>query len=245
MAEIITIANLKGGTGKTNVAINLGMFLSALGKRVLLVDLSPLGDAAFCLGIKTREIKAKNKIAIKSTPYFGYDVMPCFRERNDVIKKLKKDKNSEIWFKGMIKKIQEDYDFIIIDTAPSLDSLLHSALFCSNRLIIPLQCEYLALRAAKEFIYQINSFRKLSIKKPEILLTMYMWRSRLSRNISKLAKKEFKDQVLNATIPKSAILAEEVERKEPVLKSFPNSRAARAFRQLAEEIIENSSKIKE
>lgn len=246
MAKVIALANLKGGTGKTNVAVNLGMFLSALGKKILLIDLSPRGDATFCLGIKDSskfigdvlQKKVKIGTAVKSTPYFGYDTIPSFSKLENTILKLQKIKGAEKRLKQAIEKEQEEYDFILIDTAPAFDILIKNALYCADRLIIPVQCEYLSLKSAREFTKLIDSLKGLSFKNPEILLTMYVWRSRLSRNIAKLAREEFVGNVFSAVIPKAVILAEEEQRKEPVLKSFPSSRAARAFRQLAEEVIE-------
>jgi chromosome partitioning protein len=251
MAKIITLANLKGGVGKTSIAINLGMFLSALGKRVLLIDLSPRGDSTFCLGIKSSpnfigdvlEKKIKPKAAIKSTSYFGYDVMPSFPRLESIILKLQGTRNAEIRLKQALQEVKDDYDFIIIDTAPVFDILMLNALFASEYLIIPVQCEYLAFRSAQELVSRVSLIKELSLQEPKFLLTMYVWRSRLSRSVSKIARKEFGEQVLSTVIPKASILAEEEQRKDPVLKSFPNSRPARVFRQLAEEILGEAEEV--
>jgi len=245
MARVIALANLKGGVGRTNVCINLCMFLSALGKRVLLVDLSPQGDATFCLGIKSSPNfigdvllqKIRPRIAIKSTSYFGYDIMPSFPRLNEVISKLKGIRRTEKLLDDALDRVKDDYDFIIIDTPSDFNLLIANALIAADEIIIPVQCEYLALRAANQFAGFLKSFRNLKNKDISALLTMYGWRSLLSRAIAKRTKSEFPGYVFSTIIPRTAILAQTTETKEPILKSAPNSRAARAFRQLAEEVI--------
>ena len=245
MARVIALANLKGGVGRTNVCVNLCMFLSALGKRVLLVDLSPQGDATFCLGIKPSPNfigdvllkKIRPRIAIKSTSYFGYDIMPSFPRLDETLSKLKGAKRTEKLLNDSLDKIKDDYDFIIIDTPSDFNFLIANALIAADEIIIPIQCEYLALRAANQLESFIKSFRNFKKKDVSALLTMYGWRSLLSRTIAKKTRSEFPGYVFSATIPRTAILAQSTETKEPILKSAPNSRAARSFRQLAEEVI--------
>jgi len=235
MARKIVVANLKGGVGKTNVCVNLCMFLSALGKRVLLVDLSPQGDATFSLGIKKSPHDVGDVLlqrlrpgaVIKSTPYFGYDIMPCF---SDTSQELINHRKPELRLKMALEGLEEDYDFIIIDTSPGLDIFCLNALEAADELIVPVQAEYLALRSVKKLL------NRKTFKKFNILITMYGWRSRVSRNIVKRARKEFSGHVLNTIIPRAAILAQ--ESIEPILKTAPNSRAARAYKQLAEEVTE-------
>lgn len=245
MTRVIAIANLKGGVGRTNVCVNLSMLLSALGKRVLLIDLSPQGDASFCLGVKSSSNfigdvllkKIKPRIAIKSTSYFGFDIMPSFPKLNEIIAELKGVKKTEKRLKDAIERVKDDYDFIIIDTPSDFNVLIANALVAADEIIIPIQCEYLALRSANKLAKFIKSFSNLKDKDTRALLTMYGWRSLLSRTIAKRTKKEFPGSVFNTIIPRAAILAQTAELKEPILKSAPNSRAARAFHQLAEEVI--------
>lgn len=251
MVRVIALASLKGGVGRTNVCVNLSMFLSALGKQVLLVDLSPQGDATFCLGIKSspnfigdvllQKIRPQN--AIKSTSYFGYDVLPSFPPRlNEIIPKLKGSRKAEKRLDEALKKVQEDYDFIIIDTPSDFNLLNANALIAADEIIIPVQCEYLALRAANQLTHLLGSFRNLKNKDISALLTMHGWRNRLSRAIVKQTRDEFSGYVFSTIIPKIAILAQAKNIKEPILKSDPNSRAARAFYQLAEEVISRKKK---
>ncbi len=248
MTRIIAVANLKGGVGKTNVCINLSMLLSAMGKRVLLVDTSPQGDATFCLGIKSSPNfigdvllrKIKPRMAIRSSAYLSYDIMPSFPRLEKIATKLKAVRKGEKNLDEELEKIKEDYDFIIIDTPADFNFLIVNALIAADEIIIPVQCEQLALIAAKRLINSIKASKVLKNKKISILLTMYVWRNRLSRTIAKQARKDFPNCVLNSIIPKTALLAQTTNSKEPILKLSPNSRSARIFRQLAEEIIEQA-----
>ncbi len=245
MVKIIALANLKGGTGKTNVAVNLSMFLSALGKRVLLIDLTPQGDATFSLGIKSSPNyvgdvllqKIRPKLAVKSTPYFAFDIMPSFPELISAISKLREVRKPETRLKEAIEKMEEDYDFVIVDTCPDFNILTLNALYTADEIMIPIQSECLALRNANQLVSMIHSFISLKEKEVSAVLTMYGWRSKISRSVSKAVKNEFEGYVYNTVIPRTAILSQVTGSKEPILKSAPNSRAARAFKQLAEEVI--------
>ncbi len=249
MAKKIAVANLKGGTGKTNVCINLSMFLTAFGKRVLLVDLTSQADVGFCLGIKASPNfvgdvllqKVRPRVVVKSTPYFGFDVMPSSEKLREVAEELTKIKNGEFRLKKALEQLEEDYDFIIIDTAPIFDILLKNALAAADEVIIPVQAEHLAMRSAKQFVSLIEE-AGLEIEEINALITMYLWRSLLSRKILKEMRKDFAERIFNATIPQAAILAQLPEKKEPILKTVPNSRAARAYSQLAEELIKKYEK---
>jgi chromosome partitioning protein len=242
MSKIIAIANLKGGVGKTNVAINLSMFLVALGKKILLIDLSPQSDASFCLGVQKKKNfiedvllqKIRPSISIKNTPYFGFDLIPSSSGLRQAKNELDKVRRGELRLKKVLEELE--YDFVIIDTAPNFDILMQNALFAADEVIIPVQAEPLAMRSAKDFVSIIDK-RKMDIERIRILITMYLWRSLLSRKIFKSAKKDFADKLFNTTIPQAAILAQLPEKKEPILKTVPNSRAARAYNQLAEEVL--------
>ncbi len=246
MARVITIANLKGGVGRTNVSVNLSMFLSALGRKVLLIDLCPQGDATFCLRIKSSSNfignvllkKIRPRSAIKSTSYFGYDIIPSFPPMpEEIISKLRGSRRPEKRLDEILDQIKEDYDFIIIDTPSNFNLLVANALVATDEIIIPIQCEYLALRAANQLTSFLKSFKNLKNKEISALLTMHSWRSRLSRVITKKTRDEFSGYIFSTIIPRTAILSEIRETKEPILKSAPNSRAARAYKQLAEEVI--------
>ena len=234
MAKIISIMNPKGGVGRTNVAINLAMMLSALSKKVLLIDLCPQGDSTYCLGIKNSPNfigdvllqKVRAGVTIRSTPYFGFNIIPSFNKLNQTIKELNEIRKSENRLKKALEDLKEEYDFIIIDTASGFNILHKNAINASDEILVPTQCQSLALR-------QVLDFNK-RFKNISIVFTMYGWRSKLSRKVVKEVRNNFNGLIYNTLIPKAEILGETTQ---PIFKELPNSRAARAYKQLAEEVV--------
>jgi chromosome partitioning protein len=168
--------------------------------------------------------------------------MPSFPRLDETLSKLKGVRRAEKLLDDALDRVKDDYDFIIVDTPSDFNLLIANALIAADEIIMPIQCEYLALRAANQFARFVKSFRNLKNKDVSALLTMYGWRSLLSRAIVKKTRSEFPGYVFSAIIPRTAILAQTTETKKPILKSAPNSRAARAFRQLAEEVISREKK---
>jgi len=226
--------NPKGGVGRTNIAINLSMMLSALGKKILLVDLCPQGDATYCLGIKNSPNfigdillqKVRPGVVVKSTPYFGFNIIPSFNKLNETIKDLKGVKKPEFRLKKGLEDLKEEYDLIIIDTPSGNNILNKSAIVASDEIMVPVQCCSLCLKQVLEFIK--------GMKNVSIVFTMYGWRSKLSRKIVKETRDSFKGFIYNTLIPRAEILGEITK---PIFKELPNSRVARAYKQLAEEVI--------
>ena len=246
MARIIAIANPKGGVGKTDIAVNLSSLLAAQSKKVLLVDLSPQADASFTLGIKNENNALKHLLLekfdsqkdIKETKYFNFDIVPSSQDIVSLEKALWQKKNGRFALKNNLRKIDKIYDFIIIDTPPSFSILALNALLASQEVIIPIQCEYLALKGAKDLLYFIkNSKPKITLKQIYALLTMYNQRGRNSRRIAKFVRETFPGRVFNVAIPKSIILNQAQQLRMPVIKYAPNSKAARAYQEIAAEII--------
>ena len=234
MVKIISLINPKGGVGKTNIAINLSMLLSALSKKVLLIDLCPQGDATYCLGIKNSPNfvgdillqKVRAGVTVRSTPYFGFNVIPSFNKLNQVVEELNEIRKPENRLRKALEDLREEYDFIIIDTASGFNILTKNAINAADEIIVPIQCQTLALRQALNLQ---KRFKDISI-----VFTMYGWRNKLSRKIVKQAKEEFKGFIYNTLIPKTEVLGEITK---PIFKEFPNSKAARAYKQLAEEVV--------
>lgn len=250
MARIIAVANNKGGVGKTTVSYNLPVFLAALGKRVLLIDFDHQANATFSLGFNPRNLplsvyhaligQITPNAIIRRSPFFGYDIMPSSPDLAGATVELVNLKDREFRLKQLLEKIQNDYDFIIIDCPPSLGLLTINALCASNEVLIPVQCEYLALEGLEQLLATINLVKNnlgQDLKITGALLTMYSRGNRLSREVAKEIRRNFPGYVFDAVIPRNIALAEAPKFGKTILQFAPVSPAASAYRQLAEELI--------
>ena len=250
MNRVITIANQKGGVGKTSVATNLPVFLTAFGKKVLLIDMDPQANATFSLGISPKNLsfsiynallhRVPFQKLIKKTPFLGYDIIPSSPSLAGAVLKLADVKNREYRLKRITDKLRKNYDFIIIDSPPSLDLLTLNALVAADELMIPVQCEYLALEGLDSLLSTVDLIRQNLDKHLKItgaLLTMYDRRNKVSKTVAKEVRRNFPGYVFNAVIPRSVSLAEAPLYGKTILRYAPNSKATQAFRELAQELI--------
>ncbi|MGB2762621.1 MAG: AAA family ATPase [Minisyncoccales bacterium] len=250
MARIISIANQKGGVGKSNIAVNLPVFLSAKGKKVLLVDMDPQANATLSLGINCRNlpISIYNVLMEQITPsaiirkssFFGYDIMPASPDLAGATVELVGMKNREFKLSQVLKKVEESYDFIIIDSPPSLGILTLNSLVGSKEVLIPVQCEYLALEGLGQLLDTIALVKNnlgQDLKITGALLTMYNRRNRICRDVAKEVRRSFSGYVFDTIIPRSVVLAEAPKYGQTILQYAPGSQAAKAYKQLAEEIL--------
>lgn len=250
MARIISIANQKGGVGKSNVAVNLPVFLSAQGKKVLLIDMDPQANATLSLGINCRHLPLSvyNVLMGQITPssiirrssFFGYDIMPASPDLAGATVELVMMKDREFKLSHIISKIEKDYDFIIIDSPPSLGILTLNSLVGSKEVLIPVQCEYLALEGLEQLLNTIDLVKNnlgQEIKIAGAVLTMYNRKNRISRDVAKEVRRNFPGYVFDTVIPRSVVLAEAPKFGQTILQYAPTSQAAKAYRQLAEELI--------
>ena len=251
MTRTICIANNKGGVGKTNVSYNLPVFLAALGKRVLLIDFDHQANATYSLGINPRKLplsiyhaltgQITPSALIRRSPFFGYDLIPSSPDLAGATIELVNLKNREFKLRQTLESIKEPYDFIIIDSPPSLGLLTLNALCASNEVLIPVQCEYLALEGLEQLLATINLVRnnlEQNLKIAGALLTMYSRGSRLSREVAKEVRRNFPGYVFDAVIPKAVVLAEAPKFGKTILQYAPISQAAKAYRELAKELVE-------
>ncbi|OGN28831.1 MAG: hypothetical protein A3A33_03440 [Candidatus Yanofskybacteria bacterium RIFCSPLOWO2_01_FULL_49_25] len=253
MARIIGVINFKGGVGKTTTASNLGAYLAAMGKYVLLVDLDPQANATAGLGVYLEPdhlnlyhalVDDKEPEAIiRKSGIFGYDILPAAPSLAGASVELVGVEERELWLKRVLNKIRTHYDYIILDSPPSLGLLTINGLAASEGLVIPVQCEYYALEGLSQLLNTIDLVRSSLNPKLQIygvLLTMYDKRNALSQQVVKEVKTNFPGHVFEAIIPRSVSLAEAPSYGKTILQFDESSKGAQAYKQLAEEIIQLS-----
>ncbi|MFA6973770.1 MAG: AAA family ATPase [Parcubacteria group bacterium] len=251
MAKIICLVNQKGGVGKTTSAINLATYLAAAGKFVLLVDLDPQGNASSGLGIDIREVEKSlyhsmilgehpSNIILK-TETLGHDVIPSSQDLAGAGIELVHMENREFRLYNVLREIRTNYDYIIIDSPPSLGLLTINGLVAADEIIIPVQTEYFALEGLSQLLNTINLVKENlqpELKIMGAMLTMYDKRNRLSRQVIKEVQDHFPGHVFDSIIPRTVRLAEAPGFGKSILNFDAFSKGARAYKNLAREIIE-------
>lgn len=250
MARIISITNQKGGTGKSTTAMNLSAYLAALGKYVLLVDLDPQANATGGVGIDWRTLPShlyhaligvqEPEAVIKKTSIFGYDVLPSAPDLAGAAIELVNSERREWRLYEALRKIRTHYDYILVDSPPSLGLLTLNGLVAADEVIIPVQCEYYAMEGLGQLLGTIdligrNLGRALKVK--GALLTMYDRRNKLSLAVAKELRRNFPGYVFSAVIPRSVALAEAPGFGKTILQFDSFSQGGEAYRQLAQEVI--------
>ncbi len=254
MGKIIAIANQKGGVGKTTTSVNLAASLGVLEKKVLLIDADPQANSTSGLGIDVEAVEvgsyqllehtvsASEAIVGTNTP--NLDVIPAHIDLVAIeIELVDKDKR-EYMLKKALADIKDDYDYILIDCAPSLGLLTLNALTASDAVIIPIQCEYFALEGLGKLLNTIKSVQK--VHNPELdieglLLTMYDARLRLSNQVVEEVQKHFNDMVFKTIIQRNVRLSEAPSYGESIISYDAGSKGASNYLSLAKEIINKNS----
>jgi len=251
MAKIISLVNQKGGVGKTTSAINLATYLASAGKFVLLVDLDPQGNASSGLGVDHKNLPKNlyhamisgehpSNIIVK-TQTFGHDLLPASQDLAGAGIELVQMDNREFRLYNVLREIRTNYDYIIIDSPPSLGLLTINGLVASDEVIIPVQTEYFALEGLSQLLNTINLVKENlqpELKVMGALLTMHDRRNRLSRQVIKEVQDHFPGHVFDSIIPRSVRLAEAPSFGKSILGFDAFSKGARAYKNLAREIIE-------
>lgn len=252
MARIYTIVNQKGGVGKTTTTINLGAYLAHYGQRVLLVDLDPQANATSCLGIDKAGVKSGTYEALMGlraaadsvlvSPQLKLSLLPASPALAGAEVELVNELARENRLKEALAPLKDKYDYILIDCPPSLGLLtLNGMAAAQDGLIIPVQCEYLALEGLSMLLSTIERVRKALAPRLRIrgvLLTMYDNRTRLSDEVVGQVREHFPKETFKAIVPRNIRLAEAPSHGLPILAYFPNSPGAEAHRALAEELMQ-------
>ena len=254
MGKIISVANQKGGVGKTTTTVNLAASLGVLEKKVLLIDADPQANATSSLGLNNDDFEIniyqvfehigdiKKSIIKTNSP--NLFIIPSHIDLVAVEIELVDKPNREMMLKNAINKVSDEYDYILIDCPPSLGLITLNALSASNSIIIPIQCEYFALEGLGKLLNTIKSIQKIHNNLLEIegmLLTMYDSRLRLSKQVVEEVKKHFYNMVFNTIISRNVRLGEAPSFGETIINYDASSKGANNYLKFAEELILKNS----
>ena len=249
MAIVICITNQKGGVGKTTTAINLAYYLSKDKYRTLLVDIDPQGNATSGLGIdKTSVSKGMVEVMLGATPlenailptkYKYLNLLPTTPELANAEVELVSKKGKFTILKTALARVSSKYDYIIIDSPPSLSLLTVNGMIASNYLLLPVQTEFYALEGVAQLLESMKLVRKAMnphLQLLGVLATMYDKRTSLSSQVLAEIRKYFKDRTFETTIPRNVRIAEAPSHGAPVGEYDKFSKGARAYKELAHEV---------
>ena len=254
MGKIIAIANQKGGVGKTTTSVNLAAGLGMMEKKVLLIDADPQANATSGLGIDVdgveigtyqcleHTVSASEAIIPTDSP--NLDIMPSHMDLVAIEIELVDKQDREYMLKKALEEVKDNYDFIIIDCAPSLGLITLNALTAADSVIIPIQCEYFALEGLGKLLNTVKSIR--NIHNPDLdieglLLTMYDARLRLSNQVVEEVRTHFESMVFDTIIQRNVRLSEAPSFGESIIKYDASSKGAINYLNLANEVVKNNS----
>ncbi|WP_349409002.1 ParA family protein [Pseudalkalibacillus sp. SCS-8] len=252
MAKVIAIANQKGGVGKTTTSVNLGACLAYLGKKALLIDIDPQGNATSGVGIDKGDIDQciydvlvddldATKV-IQQTNVEGLFVIPSSIQLAGAEIELVPTISREVRLKRAIEQVSKRFDYIIIDCPPSLGLLTINSLTAADAVLIPVQCEYYALEGLSQLLNTIRLVQKhlnTKLMIEGVLLTMFDARTNLGIQVIEEVKKYFQEKVYGTVIPRNVRLSEAPSHGKPIIIYDPKSRGAEVYLDLAKEVMTN------
>ncbi len=253
MGKIIAVTNQKGGVGKTTTAVNLAACLAYKGKKVLVADCDPQGNATSGLGVSKEDVEfsvydcladsGRAKEAVIKTKSRGLSVIASLPELSAAEIELASQENRELFLKKALDTVKNDYDFIIIDAPPALGMLTINIMTAADSLLIPIQCEYYALEGLSQLMNSIKTIKKSLNKSLDIegiVATMFDSRTNLSQQVLDEVTKHFPDKVFKTPIPRNVRLSEAPSYGQPIIKYDITSKGAEAYFALARDVINNN-----
>jgi len=250
LTRIYTLANQKGGVGKTTTAINLGAYLAAQGQKVLVVDLDPQANATSCLGVDKNKVAGGTYEALQGQPASSFillnerlklSLLPSSPTLAGAEVELVEELARESKLRHALQSLDGQYDYILIDCPPSLGLLTVNGLVAArDGVIVPVQCEYLALEGLGQLTSTLQRVRNAlmpELRVRGVVLTMFDPRTNLSQDVVAEVRKHFPDQVFHTIVPRSVRLAEAPSYGLPISAYAPSSLGAQAYERLARELL--------